>query len=198
MNVGVTPAQSSAGPAAVSAAAAPTLLRWALLCGGGVLMLLATLLVTYQLALLRVPQHRAALEELIRDETGLEVTFSELSVRWGWYGPEAVFHSVTLAEPGARRALLTAPRLRVGRLTLQTPDIDLGGGAAAGPRAAAAGPLPAAQGELLGAGMRLLSRWRGGQIDIEGGTVRALPPGASAPLTLGISHARGRRLGWGG
>jgi uncharacterized protein YhdP len=211
MNVGVTPAQSSAGPAAVSAAAARTHLRLALLCVGGMLMLLATLLVTYQLALLRVPQHRAALEELIRDETGLEVTFSELSVRWGWYGPEAVFHSVTLAEPGARRALLTAPRLRVGldawrmvrsgqleagRITLQNPDIDLDAVAAAGPRAAAAGPLPAAQGELLGAGMRLLSRWRGGQIDIEGGTVRALPPGASAPLTLGISHARVRRLGW--
>jgi uncharacterized protein YhdP len=211
MNVGVTPAQSSAGPVAVSAASPRRHLRLALLGVGGVLLLLGTLLVTYELALVRVPQHRAALEELIRHETGLEVTFSELSVRWGWYGPEAVFHSVTLAEPGARRALLTAPRLRVGldawrmvrsgqleagRITLQNPDIDLDAVAAAGPHAAAALPLPAAQGEVFGAGMRLLSRWRGGQIDIEGGTLRALPPGANAPLALGISHARVRRLGW--
>jgi uncharacterized protein YhdP len=210
MNVGVTPAQSCAGPAAVSAAAARRHLRLALLAVAGLVMLLTTLLVTYQLALLRVPEHRAALEELIRHETGLEVTFSELSVRWGWYGPEALFDGVTLAEPGARRALLTAPRLRVGldgwrmvrsgqleagRITLQNPDIDLDALAAAAPHAAA-GPLPAAQGEVLGAGMRMLSRWRGGQIDIEGGTLHALPPGAGAPLALGISHARVRRLGW--
>jgi len=115
-----------------------------------------------------VPQHRAALEELIRQQTGLNVSFSELGVRWGWYGPEAVFHGVVLAEPAGRGALLRAPqlivgldtwrmvrsgRLEAGRITLVDPDIDLGAGAdLAGARAGGAGHEP-----VLSAGARLLS-----------------------------------------
>src|SRR5579863_2609064 len=116
-------------------------LRLALVTLGSVLALLLAAVLAYQLVAARVPQQRAALEQLIRHETGLEVRFSELSVRWGWHGPEAVFHNVELGEPGAGSALLRAPRLIVGldpwrmvrsaelsaaRIRLLNPDIELG------------------------------------------------------------------------
>lgn len=97
-------------------------------------------LLAYQLALARVPQHRAALERLLQAQTGLDVRFSELGVRWGWYGPEAVFRNVELGEPGRSNVLLRAPELTVGfdawrtmrsghleagRIALVAPDINL-------------------------------------------------------------------------
>src|SRR6185312_8930996 len=106
----------------------------------GLLSLAATLLITYELALARMPEHRAALERLVRAHTGLDVRFNELGFRWGWYGPEAVFQRVELAEPGNASVVLRAPQLTVGfdawrtvrtghlapgRITLVAPDIDL-------------------------------------------------------------------------
>src|SRR5260370_26415817 len=149
MRVRVKPAEPAAGPVAPgagggAASAARAGLRWALWMLGGGTILGAVVLIAWELAAARVPQHRAALEELIRQQTGLNVSFSELSVRWGWYGPEAVFHSVVLGEPGGRGVLLRAPQLIVGldawrmvhsgqldagRITLVSPDIDLGAGA---------------------------------------------------------------------
>src|SRR5882724_386793 len=97
-------------------------------------------LLAYELAVARVPQHRAALEQLVRAHTGLDVRFNELGLRWGWYGPEAVFRRVELGEPGGSNVLLRAPQLVVGinawqtmragqlvagRITLIAPDIDL-------------------------------------------------------------------------
>ncbi len=171
---------------------------------GGATLLGAVVLVAWELAAARVPQHRAALEELIRQHTGLNVSFSELGVRWGWYGPEAVFNSVVLGEPGGRGALLRAPqlivgldawrmvrsgRLEAGRITLVDPDIDLGAGAdLAGVRAGGAGHEP-----VLSAGARLLSRWRDGRIDLQGGTLRWPLTGAPLPLTLNVRHAQLRR-----
>jgi uncharacterized protein YhdP len=160
----------------------------------------------------RVPQHRAALEDLIRHETGLELTFSELTVRWGWYGPEAVFHHVTLAETGAP-TLLRASELVVsldlwrsarsghpeaGRIRLIAPDIQLPAGGARTPPATAAGATAAPL--RAGPGLRLLARWRGGRIDVEGGTLRWTLPGNPHPLTFNIGHADLRRLGreWSG
>src|SRR5689334_11871957 len=58
------------------------------------------ILLAYQLAVARVPQHRASLERLVRAQTGLDIHFDELGLRWGWYGPEAVFRRVELGEPG--------------------------------------------------------------------------------------------------
>jgi uncharacterized protein YhdP len=119
---------------------------------GGVLVLGALLLVAYELAAARVPQHRAALEMLIRHQTGLEVRFRSLAVRWGWYGPEAVFQDVELGEPGQRTVSLRAPRLSValdawrlarsGRfearhISLESPDIDLAGTVPSGTHVAA-------------------------------------------------------------
>ncbi len=182
-------------------------LRLAGLLLGGVTILGAVVWVAFELAVARVPQHRAALEELIRRQTGLEVSFSGLTVGWGWYGPEAVFHSVVLGEPGAGAALLRSPRLIVGldawrmlrsgeleagRITFVEPDVDLG--AATFERSAARGAGAASAG-VLGHGARLLSRWRGGRIDLEGGTLRLPAPGAAAlPLAISVRHAQLRRL----
>src|SRR5579864_4298186 len=115
-------------------------LRVMLVTLAGAALLAAAAMLAYALAASRVPEQRAALEELLRAETGLEVRFSELRLRWGWHGPEAVFRGVQLGDPGEARTLLTAPRLVVGvdpwrmlrsgalqidRITLVDPDIDL-------------------------------------------------------------------------
>jgi uncharacterized protein YhdP len=179
-------------------------LRLALLSLGGALVLVALLLVAYELAAARVPQHRAALEELIRRQSGLEVRFASLAVRWGWYGPEAVFREVELGEPDQGVVRLRAQRLsvaldawrmarsghlEVGRILVENPSIDLTVGASSGPRP----PLHAGP-EVRGAGARMLARWRGGEIDILGGTLRTGLPGSAQPVTLGIRNAKLRRL----
>ena len=117
-----SPAEPAAGPAAPAAAAGtvqPAAARRRLAASllGAALLVAALLFLARELIAARVPEHRAALESLIREQTGLEVTFSQLTVRWGWYGPEAVFHRVALGEAGAP-ALLRAPELSVepGRL----------------------------------------------------------------------------------
>ncbi len=211
----VTPAQPAAGPAAPAAAggaprpnAARSHLGAALVALGAALVLLAVVVLAWQLAAARVPQQRAALEELIRHETGLEVGFSELSVRWGWHGPEAVFHGVMLGERSGR-AVLRASRLIIGldlwrmarsghleagRITLEKADIDLEAQGAAASKAGAALPQTPSHGGTWSAGARILSRWRGGRIEIDAGTLRGIGP-HGAPVVLAIRHAQLRRLG---
>ena len=173
--------------------------------------LFLVVLLAYQLALARVPQHRATLERLLRSQTGLDVRFSELGVRWGWYGPEAVFRHVELGEPGRANVLLRAPELTVGfdawrtmrsghleagRIALVAPDIDLQLVGSETPARApvrlgvARDPTPARE------RARLLERWRDGRIDIEGGTLRLPDPaGSPDPFLLQIRHASVRRAG---
>lgn len=164
-------------------------------------------LFAYQLALARVPQHRATLERLVRAQTGLDVRFSSLGLRWGWYGPEAVFKSVELGEPGRSEVLLRAPELTVGfdawrtirsgqlapgRIALLAPDIDLAA-VSSGSRAASG----IAGGSRQSAGVaraKILERWRDGRIDIEGGQVRLPDPyGTAEPFSLQIRRASVRR-----
>lgn len=217
-----TPAEPAAAPGAAGAPRAPVgvqpglALRVLALAVGSAAVLIAAGLLAYALALARVPQHRAALEELIRSQTGLEVRFSELGLRWGWYGPEAVFSGVELAPPAAAAVLLRAPKLLVDfdtwrmlrtgtlaatRITLENPAIDLsempGLVRAARPVARGAAPADAAApAGTLEDGARILSNWRGLALDIDGGTVR-LPAagGAGAPLELEIRSVTLRRMG---
>ena len=74
--------------------------RTSIIVGIVVASFASALAIAYELALARVPRHRAALESLVRSQTGLDVRFNELTLRWGWYGPEAVFRRVELGEPG--------------------------------------------------------------------------------------------------
>ncbi|MGH8132030.1 MAG: hypothetical protein ACRETP_02165, partial [Steroidobacteraceae bacterium] len=185
--------------------------RVTLMAAGGAVTLAAVALFAYALARARVPQHRAALEDLVRVETGLDVRFSELGLRWGWYGPEAVFRGVELGEPGQGGVLLRAPelvvgfdlwrmlrsgQLQAGRITLVDPDIDLVRAAqiARLPSAAHA-PAPARESPLT-MGARILAHWRGTRIDLEGGTLRSpAAGGAAAPLTVAIRRIALRRSG---
>ncbi|MGO9803082.1 MAG: YhdP family protein [Steroidobacteraceae bacterium] len=178
-------------------------LRVTLMTLAGALLLAALALFAYALAAARVPQHRAALENLLRAEAGLDVRFNDLVLHWGWYGPEVVFRGVALGEPGEPRSLLRASRLvvgvdlwhmlrsgelQIGRITLIDPDIDLThaplGRAARGAGASTGAPLSP---------MRLLARWRGVRIDVQGGTLRAALSGA--PLAVGIRSIQLRRSG---
>ncbi|MDB6089500.1 MAG: hypothetical protein JWN85_2284 [Gammaproteobacteria bacterium] len=170
------------------------------------LLFFGVVLLAYELAVARVPQHRAALERIVRAHTGLDVRFNELDLRWGWYGPEAVFRRVELGEPGRSTVLLRAPELVVGfdawrtlrsgqleagRITLVAPDIDFERvGSAPGAARLSAGSHDGASAERA----RILERWQGGRVDIEGGTLRLPDPGGSAnPLTLQIRRASLRR-----
>jgi uncharacterized protein YhdP len=111
MRVDELRAEPAAGPAAASAAPVTVRpehshLRLLGLGLGGLVLLFGIGLLAFQMIAARVPEHRAALQELIRHETGLEISFSALSLHWGWYGPEAVFHDVYVGDPG------TGPTLR--------------------------------------------------------------------------------------
>src|SRR5689334_4986583 len=177
-------------------------LRNALLALTAVSAITGTLVVAYELALARVPEHRAALERLVRAQTGLDVRFNELGLRWGWYGPEAVFRRVELGEPGRSNVLLRAPQLVVGfdawrtlqtgqlaagRITLIAPDIDLERLTHETPPSAGAhGPPPGAA-TSLASRARILERWRGGRIDLQGGTLRVPDPsGSNNPLIVQV------------
>lgn len=179
--------------------------RAALLALAGTALLGALVLVACALTASQVPQQRAALEALVRAETGLDVRFRELEVRWGWYGPEAVFHAVQLREPGDGRLLIAAPQLvagvdlwrmlrsgelAVGRITLVNPDIDL----TRAPLAAALSTAPAAPAAALGAdAARLLAHWRGARVDVVGGTLRVARAGVA--FAADIRHVQLLRLG---
>src|SRR5689334_17495630 len=176
----------------------------------GVLALFVIVLLAYQLAVARVPQHRAALERLVRAQTGLDIRFDELGLRWGWYGPEAVFRRVELGEPGRSTVLLRAPELVVGfdiwqtvrtgqlaagRITLVAADIEFGGHAApAGPAPRALVPGPRRAAVPATEAMQILEGWKGGRVDLEGGTLRVPDPtGTANSLTLQIRRASLRR-----
>jgi uncharacterized protein YhdP len=204
--------RAAALPGAAASSRTPVLqrkwVRGAIVAGIALASFAATLIVAYELALARVPQHRAALERLVRAHTGLDVRFNELGLRWGWYGPEAVFRRVELGEPGRSNVLLRAPQLIVGldtwrtlqtgqlaagRITLVAPDIDLERLAGPRPRSADA-VASSAEANTNVDRARILERWRGGRIDLQGGTLRLPGPAGSAnSLTLHIRRASLRR-----
>ena len=200
----------------VGAPGAPRWLRRAALGVAAAAALLVFTVLVYELARARVPQHRAALERLVRAQTGLDVRFAELGLRWGWYGPEVAFRRVELGEPakgGAARTLLRAPELIVGfdawrtlrsghpeagRIRLVAADIDFAALAPAStrtppgrePGVAPGSARVAAPANAGVAPLTVLQRWRGGRIDLEGGTLRLpAPVGPAGAVTLQIRRA---------
>ena len=73
--------------------------------------LCVALLAAYTSALARLPQQRAALEALLRSQTGLDVRFAALALRIGFYGPELHFTSIEMRRPGDSQRLLRAREL---------------------------------------------------------------------------------------
>ena len=155
------------------------------------LVFFGVVFLAYETAVARVPQHRAALERLVRAQTGLDVHFDELDLRWGWYGPEAVFRRVELGQPGRTDVLLRAPELVVGfdlwqtlrsgqlaaaRITLVAADIDL-------VRTAMAGGGRGEQGGRFGSGMRGVG---GGGSGVDGAD-----PNGAAPVADGVRILEG-------
>lgn len=176
----------------------------------GALALLLAVAVAWQLALARVPRNRAVLEQLVRERTGLGLSFGELGLRWGWYGPEAVFRSVRL-QGDAGEALLRAPelivgldawhvlhgaQLNVGRIRIVSADIDLTrrmAWAVRPPRRTAAA-LDAAP--LKSAALQTLLRWHEGQVELDSATVRLPDPtGGSETWVLQLRQGAVRRAG---
>ena len=188
-------------------------LRVAALVMAGALAFFGIVLLAYELAVARVPQHRAALERLVRAQTGLDIRFDELGLRWGWYGPEAVFRRVELGEPGRSTVLLRAPELVVGfdvwqsvrtgqleagRITLVAADIDLGRAdlTSSTPRTSIGISHPAVRHVTapVAEAVQVLEGWQGGRVDLEGGTLRVPDPtGSGNLLTLQIRRASLRR-----
>ena len=93
--------------------------------------------------------------------------------------------------------MLRTGRPEAGRITLLAPDVVLHPDADAdsGNIPASAAGAAGADTPLWKAGARILSHWRGGRIDIEGGTLRWPATAASPPLALGLRHVTLRRLG---
>ena len=116
------------------------LLRRAAIAAGTLLALVAILYVAFESARTRIPQHRAALERLVRAQTGLDLRFNSLALQWGWTGPEVAFGRIALESPGNDDFSLRAAQLIVafdawrsiqtghvelGSIRLIAPDIDL-------------------------------------------------------------------------
>jgi uncharacterized protein YhdP len=184
----------------------------------GAVAFFGIVLLAYELAAARVPQHRASLERLVRAQTGLNIHFDELGLRWGWYGPEAVFRRVELGEPDHSTVRLRAPELVVGfdiwqtlrtgqfeagRITLVAADIDLVGPRHSEARAHAGGESRSATAKHSicwscgdgDGGIRLLKGWQGGRVDLDGGTLKLPDPtGGSNPVMLQIRRASLRRV----
>lgn len=190
-------------------------LRTTIIAGVVVASFVAALAVAYEMAVARVPRQRAAFESLVRAQTGLDIRFNELAFRLGWYGPEAVFRRVELGEPGRSNVLLRAPQLIVGinawqtmrsgrlvagRITLIAPDIDLEKLRRGPPKGVGAkNTAPPSDGRRESA--RVLDRWKGGIIDLQGGTLKLPDPaGEAGSLTLQIRRAALKRAGqeWSG
>ncbi|HEY8538330.1 MAG TPA: hypothetical protein VIL28_05650, partial [Steroidobacteraceae bacterium] len=116
------------------------LLKWTAITVGACGVVLAALLVAFQVAIARVPEKRLQLQEWLSEKTHLSIEFAQISARLRLYGPELVFKDVTVRTADRTRVLATARggsvafdvwnsigsgRLTAGRFTLDSPQIGL-------------------------------------------------------------------------
>jgi uncharacterized protein YhdP len=116
------------------------LVKWTAITLGACVVLGVALLIAFSIAMSRLPERRAQLQEWISEKAKLSVEFSALSARFRWYGPELTFTDVTVRSPDRTRVLATARagsvafdvwnsvrsgRLTAGRFTLDSPQIGL-------------------------------------------------------------------------
>jgi uncharacterized protein YhdP len=106
----------------------------------GLIVTLAVVAMFAKIVIARVPQQRAAIEQALRQHTGLDIRFASMHVGWGFRGAQAELSDVRIADPQAARFRATAPLVRVtfdswglfrggelalGRVTLVSPVIDI-------------------------------------------------------------------------
>ena len=82
-----------------------------ILAVGVVGLFLAAVVTAWTAALARLPEQRAMLERLLQSQSGLDVRYSRLVVRLGFYGPEAQLSGVEVRRAGEAEPLLLAPRV---------------------------------------------------------------------------------------
>jgi uncharacterized protein YhdP len=185
---------------------ATTRARTAWVAAGWLLVTAAALLGAYAAALARLPQQRAAIEALVRVQTGYELRFGRIAVRLGFYGPEAHFTNVEMWRPGRERRLLQAAELvirfetwrllrtgslRPGRILLIGAQIDADAlrpsphEATAAKPAATAAPAAAQppQERLLQRMVDFARALPQGRIELESATLRAFERDANGGLT---------------
>jgi len=116
------------------------LLKWTAITLGACVALIAVLLLGFTVAMSRVPEYQAQLQQWLSEKTQLSIEFTKLSTRLRLYGPELAFADVTVRSPDRTRVLATARggsvgfdlwnsirsgRLTAGRFTLESPQLGL-------------------------------------------------------------------------
>lgn len=116
------------------------ILKWAAICLGGLVLLLAVLLIAFRIVLSRAPEYRAQVQSWVSDRTGLDIQFERMDARWRFYGPELVFDSAVVRSRDGKRTLVNARRVSLGfdvwtaistfrlvagRLTLEQPELQV-------------------------------------------------------------------------
>ena len=106
---------------------------------GGLVVLLAVLLIVFRIALARAPEYRAQVQAWVSERTHLAIEFARMDARWRFYGPELVFDDAVVRSQDRRRTLVRARRvslgfdfwaaigtgrLAAGRITLETPELQ--------------------------------------------------------------------------
>jgi uncharacterized protein (TIGR02099 family) len=116
------------------------LFKWTAIAVGSFIALCFLVLMTFQVAVSRVPEYRVQLQDWVGEKTQLSIEFRKLNARLRLYGPELVFADVTVRSPDRTRVLATARggsvaldiwnslragRLTAGRFTLDSPQLGL-------------------------------------------------------------------------
>jgi uncharacterized protein (TIGR02099 family) len=138
----VPPPLSDALPQVPDAAALRRrkILKWLAIIVGGLVLLLALLLIAFRIALSRAPEYRAQVQAWVSERTGLDIQFAKMDARWRFYGPELVFDSAVVRSRDGKRTVVNARRVNLGfdvwtaistlrlvagRLTLEQPELQV-------------------------------------------------------------------------
>lgn len=116
------------------------LFKWSAIVFGTIAVVIALLLIAFQIAISQVPEYRVQLQDWLSEKTQLSIEFSKLGAGLKFYGPELAFSDVTVRSPDRTRVLATARggsvafdlwnsirsgRLTAGRFTLDSPQLGL-------------------------------------------------------------------------
>jgi len=116
------------------------LLKLFAIAGGGVIVLLAALLIAFRVVLARAPEYRAQVQAWVSARTKLDIEFARMDARWRFYGPELVFDEAVVRSADRKSSYVRARRvslgydiwtaigtlrLAAGRLTVEAPELQV-------------------------------------------------------------------------